>query len=264
MSDIAKSMPVRAALVTGGGQRIGSALVRALSNAGWAVAIHCNKSTDAAKALAATLAGRTCVVTGDLSDAETPARLVAEATDALGPLNLLVNNAAIFEDDSIQTLEIDQWDHQLAVNLRAPVFLAQALAKQLPTECEGNIINMIDQRVLKLNPLFFSYTVAKTALWTVTRTLAQALAPHIRVNGIGPGPTLPNKHMGPGDFDREAAATLLGHGTSPEEIAQTVLFILSQPAFTGQLIALDGGQHLNWHTPDMTGLRKPHESRGYP
>jgi NAD(P)-dependent dehydrogenase (short-subunit alcohol dehydrogenase family) len=178
------------------------------------------------------------------------ADLVRSAQTALGPLGCLVNNASIFEEDDIRSLEPDRWDRHQAVNLRAPLLLAKAFADVLPAEMVGNIINIVDQRVWRPVPTFLSYSVSKAGLWAATQMLAQALAPRIRVNAIGPGPVLASIYQSPEDFAAEAAGTLLGHGTSPAEIARAVLFILETPAMTGQMIALDGGQHLAWRTPD--------------
>ena len=194
---------------------------------------------------------RSVIVRGDLSDADVPDRLIGEASVALGGLTCLINNASLFEPDEVGSITQASWAEHLDTNLRAPVFLSQAFARQLPKEHEGSIISIIDQRVWKLNPKFFSYTMSKSALWTATRTLAQALAPRIRVNAIGPGPALPSARMDQAEFDKQARLTLLGRGTSPEEISAAVKFILSQPALTGQMIALDGGQHLVWQTPDV-------------
>jgi NAD(P)-dependent dehydrogenase (short-subunit alcohol dehydrogenase family) len=190
-------------------------------------------------------------VQGDLSDAHVPDRLMADAVKKLGPLTALINNASIFEPDEVGSITIDSWEHHQSTNLRAPVMLAQAFARQLPADVHGNIINIVDQRVWKLNPKFFSYTTSKSGLWTATRTLAQALAPRIRVNAIGPGPALPSARMDQSEFDKQARLTLLGRGTSPAEISAAAKFILSQPALTGQMIALDGGQHLVWQTADV-------------
>ncbi|MEZ5849914.1 MAG: SDR family oxidoreductase [Hyphomicrobiaceae bacterium] len=171
----------------------------------------------------------------------------------LGPLTCLVNNAAVFLDDRMGTIDAAQWDRQHAINLRAPVLLAQAFAAQLPEGADGLVVNMIDQRVWKPTPQFFSYGVAKAGLWAATRTMAQALAPRIRVNAIGPGPVLRSVHQSEADFAQEQAATPLGRGTSGEEIARAVRFLIDAPAMTGQMIALDGGQHLAWRTPDIVG-----------
>jgi NAD(P)-dependent dehydrogenase (short-subunit alcohol dehydrogenase family) len=244
-------------LVTGAARRIGRGIALGLAGAGHDVAIHCNRSRAEGEVLSkeiAALGRRAVIVEGDLADAAVPARIVAEAKAALGPLLGLVNNASVFDDDRIETLTEESWARQIDVNLRAPVLLAQAFAKQLPAEASGNIVNLIDQRVWKLAPDYFSYTIAKSGLWTATRTLAQALAPRIRVNAIGPGPALPHKGMSEAEFEKLASLTLLERGTSPGEIAAAVLFVVSQPALTGQMIALDGGQHLLWQTPDVTGV----------
>jgi NAD(P)-dependent dehydrogenase (short-subunit alcohol dehydrogenase family) len=188
-------------------------------------------------------------------DAGAPARILQTVVNDLGPPTVLVNNASRFERDTFLDMSVADWEAHMAINLRAPIFLAQAFARAKPEGAPGNIINIIDQRVLKLNPLFFSYTISKAGLFTATRTLAQALAGHnIRVNAIGPGPTLPSKRMRQEDFVKQCSLTLLGCGTSPEEIAEAVHFILSAPALTGQMIVLDGGQHLLWQTPDITDV----------
>ncbi|MGB7206543.1 MAG: SDR family oxidoreductase, partial [Anderseniella sp.] len=189
-------------------------------------------------------------VQADLADPSSPARIMQQAVDVLGPITCLVNNASMFEPDEAGTMTAQSWDDHLNTNLRAPVFLAQEFAAQLPDTMSGNIVNIIDQCVLNLNPTFFSYTVSKSALWTVTRTLAQSLAPRIRVNAIGPGPALPSVHMKEGEFELAERATILQRGTSPQEISAALSFILSAPALTGQMIVLDGGQHLVWQTPD--------------
>ena len=196
----------------------------------------------------------------DLTDAAAPAHLLDACVSELGAPTLLVNNAAMFVGDEVATLDPALWDAQLAVNLRAPVFLAKAFAAKLPTGASGNVINIIDQRVWKPTPRYFSYTASKLALWGATRTLAQALAPRIRVNAIGPGPVLRNSHQTEEEFRAQCAATILGRGTNPAEIAAAVRFILDAPAMTGQMIALDGGQHLAWQTPDVDGSSAPRRS----
>ena len=148
--------------------------------------------------------------------------------------------------DKVETATRDSWDRHIETGLRAPLVLSQAFARQLPEGAYGNIVNMLDQRVWKLTPYFLSYTVAKMGLWTLTRTLALALAPRIRVNGIGPGPTMPSPRQSAEQFAAQSAAVPLGHGATPEEIAAGILFILSSPSMTGQMIGLDGGEHLGW------------------
>jgi NAD(P)-dependent dehydrogenase (short-subunit alcohol dehydrogenase family) len=246
-------------LITGAAKRIGRQLALDLAASGYDVAVHYNTSRAEADIVAkdiVKLGCRAVVVQGDLADVATPDRLVTEVAEALGPLNTLINNASIFEPDEVGSISAESWSTHQDTNLRAPIMLAQAFAKALPHEMQGNIINIIDQRVWKLNPRFFSYTMSKTGLWTATRTLAQALAPRIRVNAIGPGPALPSVRMEQSEFDKQARLTLLGRGTSPQEISEAAKFILSQPALTGQMIALDGGQHLVWQTPDVVEVNE--------
>ena len=249
----------RSVLVTGAAKRIGRRLALDLAKDGWNVAVHCNASMAEAEEVAdhiREIGRRAVIVRGDLSEADVPDRLIAEASAALGGLTCLINNASLFEPDEVGTITKASWAEHIDTNLRAPIFLSQAFAQQLPEGEEGNIISIIDQRVWKLNPRFFSYTTSKSGLWTATRTLAQALAPRIRVNAIGPGPALPSIRMDQAEFEKQAALTLLGRGTSPEEISAAVKFILSQPSLTGQMIALDGGQHLVWQTPDVVEVNE--------
>ena len=249
----------RSVLITGAARRIGRRIALDLARDGWAVAVHCHASRGDAETLKAEIeagGGQAVIVQGDLARADVPERLIAEARTALGPLSCLVNNASRFEPDEAGSVTLDSWAAHLDTNLRAPVFLSQSFAAQVPAQVPGNIINIIDQRVWKLTPKFFSYTASKSALWTVTRTLAQALAPRIRVNAIGPGPALPNVRMDEEDFARQARLTLLKRGTSPEEISAAVKYILSAPAMTGQMIVLDGGQHLLWQTRDVMDVKE--------
>ena len=245
---------MKSVLVTGSAKRIGRKLALDLAADGWDVAVHCNASIveaeDVARLIRA-MGRRAVIVRGDLSEDEVPDRLVADASAGLGGLTCLINNASLFEPDEVGSITRDSWARHNDTNLRAPVFLSQAFARQLPDGLEGNIISIIDQRVWKLNPRFFSYTMSKSGLWTATRTLAQALAPRIRVNAIGPGPALPSARMDDQEFAKQSRLTLLHRGTRPSEISGAVKFILSQPALTGQMIALDGGQHLVWQTPDV-------------
>ncbi len=244
------SAPRPAALITGAAQRIGRAIALELANHGWAVALHYRRSKEAAEKLAKEIAGRggtAVTVAADLAQESEVQTLVPGAVTALGkPLTCLVNNASNFEMDKVDTATRESWDRHIETNLRAPLVLSQAFARQLPQGSEGNIVNLLDQRVWKLTPYFLSYTVAKSGLWTLTRTLALALAPHIRVNGIGPGPTLPSERQTAEQFRQQQLAVPLKHGATPEEIAATVRFILATPSMTGQMIALDGGEHLGW------------------
>jgi NAD(P)-dependent dehydrogenase (short-subunit alcohol dehydrogenase family) len=239
---------VRVALITGAGRRIGRTIALDLSRNGWHVAVHYAASRQEAGAVVAEIrhAGGVAIALGaDLADAGEAELLIPRCADALGAPELLVNSAALFLDDRLETLDPDQWDRQQAVNLRAPVLLAKAFAAHLPPGRQGLIINIVDQRVWRLTPEFFSYTIAKAGLYTATQMLAQALAPRIRVNAIGPGPVLPSIHQTPDAFAEEVATTPLGRATPPEEIASAVRFILDAPSMTGQMIALDAGQHLS-------------------
>jgi NAD(P)-dependent dehydrogenase (short-subunit alcohol dehydrogenase family) len=239
-------------LITGAAKRIGRAIALGMAKAGWAVAVHHNRSAAAAAEVVATIeeaGGRAVALRCDLSREVEVETLVERAAGALGPLTCLVNNASLFEMDTIETVSRDSWDAHIEINLRAPLVLSQAFARQLPDGAQGNIINLLDQRVWKLTPYFLSYTVSKMGLWTLTRTLAMAFAPRIRVNGIGPGPTLPSARQTPEQFEELCRAVPLGRGTTPEEICEAVLFLLSAPAVTGQMIALDGGEHLAWALP---------------
>lgn len=249
----------RTALVTGGGRRIGAAIVRDLAKNGFAVAIHCNRSRAEAEELAAEIVregGKAAVVSADLTKFDQAADLVAHAAERVGPVGLLVNSASIFEPDEIGSFEWELWDAHFAMHVKAPVLLARKLAEVLPPNMAGLVVNIIDERVWRPNPLFFSYTLSKSALWDATRTMAQALAPRIRVNAIGPGPTLPNIRQQPGDFDRQVAGLLLGRGPKLPEFGATVRYLFEAMSVTGQMIAIDGGQHLAWQTPDVTGMRE--------
>lgn len=247
-------MTRRIALITGGGKRIGAAVSRRLAVAGYAVVIHARMAEEAA-AFAGELrdAGfRAASLAADLADLASLPAVMEGAAAPFGPPTLLVNNASLFAKDSLESLEPQVFSANLAVNLQAPVLLAQAFARALPEGESGAIVNLIDQRVFRPNPQFLSYTLAKAALYTATQTLAQALAPRgIRVNGVGPGPVLPNLHDGTEGFEREAAGTLLGRAVSPDEIAEAVLFLAEARAITGQMLAVDSGQHLGWRTPDI-------------
>ncbi|MES2549543.1 MAG: SDR family oxidoreductase [Pseudomonadota bacterium] len=254
------------ALVTGAGKRLGRAMALYLAQRGHDVAVHYASSADEAETVVAEIRamGRKAQsFQADLLDEAQVQALVPAVTAALGPLTVLVNNASIFEYDRIDTATRQSWDRHIESNLRAPYVLIQAFAKQCPPAttddngeplAQGLVVNMIDQRILKLTPEFSTYTIAKMGLWALTQTAAQGLAPHIRVNGIGPGPTLKGARQSQDHFDRQRAATVLGRGANPQDITAALGFFLDSPGLTGQFIAVDGGQHLGWKTPDVLGV----------
>ncbi len=242
----------KAALVTGAGRRIGRAIALDLAAQGWAVAVHYHRSGRAAAEMVAQIVqagGQAVALSADLgSEAEVQALLPA-AVERLGPLTLLVNNASRFERDGVEDATRESWDTHMEANLRAPFVLSQAFAAHLPPDERGLIVNLLDQRVWNPTPHFLSYTLSKMGLWALTRTLAQALAPRIRVNGIGPGPTLRNDRQTEEEFSAQWDSTPLRRGTTPEEICAALRFLIAAPAMTGQMIALDGGEHLGWAQP---------------
>ncbi len=244
-----------AALVTGAGKRIGRAIALAVSEAGFDVAVHYHSSSaeaDEVVSLIKAKGANAAPVKADLSSEEETATLTDKAVKALGPINLLVNSASVFENDDIASMTRESWDKHIETNLRAPLKLAQDFAAQAEKGADNLIVNIVDQRVLKLTPQFLSYTASKAALFFLTKTLAQALGPNgVRVNAIGPGPVLKNPRQSDEDWNRQNAATLLGHGATPDDICGALLYLISARAVTGQMIAVDGGQHLVWQTPDV-------------
>ena len=238
-----------AALITGAARRIGRAIAIELARRGRPIAVHYGASKAAAEDTAGEIeraGGRAIALGADLAREEEVRALLPAVETALGPVDCLINNAAAFERDSVASVTRASWDAHMETNLRAPFVLIQAVAERLPEGWSGNVINILDERVWNPTPHFVSYTLSKSALWTLTRTMALALAPRIRVNGIGPGPTLPSPRQSDEQFARQQAMMPLGRGTTPEEICAAVRFILATPAMTGQMIALDGGQHLGW------------------
>jgi len=254
------------ALVTGAGKRLGRAMALKLAGRGYDVAVHYNRSHREAQDAVAEIRelGRQAVaLRADLlSENECQDLLPAAARALGGPITCLVNNASIFEHDSATTVSRESWDRHMGSNLRAPFVLIQNMAKQnldLSVDDNGEplaaglVVNMIDQRVRKLTPEFFSYTLAKSALWTLTQTAAQALSSQLRVNAIGPGPTLVGPRQSLDDFNRQRASTVLQRGANPKDVTSALAYLLDAPAVTGQLICVDGGQHLGWQTPDVIG-----------
>ncbi len=252
----------RTVLITGSGARVGAHIASGLAADGWAVAVHYNRSEKSAQALVAKIkdnGGTAVSVHANLAVPQDTDSLIARANTALGqPLNALINNASTFAPDRAQNFTRATYDYHMEVNLRAPLLLTQQLAAGLAPKANGVVINMIDHRVLKPNPLFFSYSTAKAALYWATKTQAQSYAPRLRVNGIGPGPTLPNSHQIEGEFEAESAATLLGKSSAPEAILDGVRYLLGAKSVTGQMLAIDSGQHLTWQTPDILS-RKNHD-----
>jgi NAD(P)-dependent dehydrogenase (short-subunit alcohol dehydrogenase family) len=246
----------KVALITGAAKRLGRETALRLAASGYDIAIHCNHSRrDAERTLLEVEARgvRGTIIEADLGDPKAVATIVSRAVMALGPVTLLVNNASVFGDDRLGELDVATWNRTFSINLRAPVMLAQDMALHLPDGMNGSIVNIIDQKVQKLNPQFFTYTLTKSALWTATQTLAQALAPRIRVNAVSPGPVLPNEHDGEAGFLAESALTPLGEAVDPEDIAEAVAYLASARSITGQMISVDAGQHIAWRTPDVVG-----------
>ncbi|MBP0481623.1 SDR family oxidoreductase [Sagittula salina] len=259
-------MTEKRALITGAGKRLGRAMALTLAEQGYDVAVHYAGSEDAAEEVAGlirTMGCRAETVQADLLEEHAVQGVVGRAATALGgPLTVLVNNASIFENDDFASATRDSWDRAIGSNLRAPFVLTQRFAEQVPDPlrdargepvAQGLVVNMIDQRVRKLTPDFASYTIAKAGLWTLTQTAAQGLAPRVRVNGIGPGPTLQGSRQSPEDFAAQRAACVLERGADPEDISAALVYLLAAKAVTGQLLCIDGGQHLAWQTPDVAG-----------
>ncbi|HTN64105.1 MAG TPA: SDR family oxidoreductase [Devosia sp.] len=246
-TDTSPASPV--ALVTGASDRIGAAIAGHLAASGYAVIIHYRSDADGARAVRADIGatgGRAAIIKADLANRRQRAALVERAAKPFGPLTVLVNNASVFDPDSARDLDEALWDRHFAIHAKAPLFLARDFAAQLPADIQGNIVNIVDERVLHLSPAYFSYTLSKAVLWTATRTLAQSLAPTIRVNAIGPGPVLPHSRQDQATFNKQVAALPLQRHASPDEIAAGVMMLLQTPSMTGQMLALDGGQHLDY------------------
>jgi NAD(P)-dependent dehydrogenase (short-subunit alcohol dehydrogenase family) len=249
---IKKSVETETLLVTGGGQRIGRAICLAMAKDGWQVAVHYNNSLVEANNVVneITDSGNIALaVQADLMDEEAASSLISNISDKLSPVTAVINNASVFDADTVESVTKDSWDRHLAINLRAPFLLTQSLEKNLNKDQNGNIINILDQRVENLTPYFTSYTVSKSALWTLTKTTAAALAPNIRVNAIGPGPTLPSMRQSQSQFEKQVSLTPLAVQVKLEEICRAVKFILATRSMTGQLLSIDSGQHLGWAQP---------------
>jgi NAD(P)-dependent dehydrogenase (short-subunit alcohol dehydrogenase family) len=249
-------MTIKTALVTGAAKRLGRAIALDLARHGWNVAIHYNSSEKEARATEADAKStgvKVALFKADLSREAETAVLIGRVAKELGPLTALVNSASIFENDEWYSADRASWDKHMEINLRAPFVLSQEFARQVPRDQGGAIVNIIDQRMLKPTPQFISYSLSKAGLHWLNTTLAQALAPRVRVNAVGPGHTMKNERQSPADFEQQRKATLLGHGADPADICGAVRYLLEASAVTGQMIAVDGGQHLIWQTPDVRG-----------
>ena len=248
-----KSMSPGVAIVTGGSKRIGKSIVKKLSFLGWKVIIHYNSNKNDALSLQKEIqkkGGAASIIKANLNSLKATEELISKSEKKFGKLTLLVNNASIFENDSVHSLTIDTWDIHNNVNTKAPLLLSQSFAKLLPKKEPGVIINIIDQRVFSPRPDFISYSSSKNSLFWLTKVLAQALSPKIRVCAIGPGPTLKGARQTDNDFKNQSQSVPLGNGSSPEDISQAIEFILNASSFTGQMITLDGGEHLDWIKPE--------------
>ena len=241
---------IKNALITGAGKRIGSAIANSLSSEGWDLALHYNKSENTTYKLAEKLnriyGNKIICVKANLEEYNQIEKIFSKINKKLGTLSCLINNAAVFQHDSLRSTNLKKWDIHINTNIRAPLFLSQGFSKRLPYKQKGNIINIIDQRVVNLTPHFLTYTLSKSTLWTLTQTLALSLAPKIRVNAIGPGPTIRSSRQTQKQFAEQCKRMPLKHGAKPKEIGNLVKVILNTPSITGQIILVDGGQHLGW------------------
>jgi NAD(P)-dependent dehydrogenase (short-subunit alcohol dehydrogenase family) len=246
------------ALVTGAARRIGAAIARRLAGEGMSVVLHTSLAGkpdgEAEAERIGGEGGRASVLACDLADTDAASIVLAEAERAFGPVSLLVNNASLFEPDRAEDFTLHAFDRHVAINLRAPLMLAQEMRRRLPSDRTGAIINILDQRVFRPNPLFFTYSLTKSALWSATVTMAQAFAPQVRVNAVGPGPVLPNVHQGAEGFAGESAGLPLKQAVSVEAVCDAVIYLAHATSVTGQMIAVDGGQHIAWQTPDIAAL----------
>lgn len=253
MPESGKTPSPKAVLVTGAAKRLGRAIALELARAGWAVAVHYNSSKSDAEATAREIAAfgvRTGIFRADLAKESEAAALIPQTAVSFGPFTALVNNASLFESDTIESFNSQSWNSHIAVNLHAPLLLSQAFARQVPEGASASIVNLLDQRLLKPTPHFLSYGVSKAGLHWLTVTLAQALAPRIRVNAVAPGPTMRNARQSEIHFQRQTESTILGRGATPEDVANATRYLLEAQSVTGQMIAVDGGQHLIWRTTD--------------
>jgi NAD(P)-dependent dehydrogenase (short-subunit alcohol dehydrogenase family) len=243
-------------LITGAAKRIGKAIALGMAADGWRVVLHYGTSKKEAEALAQSIndrGGEAVTVQADLNDEMQASDLIPRAVEMTGPISCLINNASLFDEDSAETTTLESWNAHMQVNLRSPFVLTQSFMEQLPDGLEGNVVNVVDQRVWNLTPHFLTYTLSKAGLWTLTQTLAMALAPNVRVNAIGPGPALPSARQTEEAFIKQWSSLPLRRNVTLEEIVDAVRFILDAPSMTGQMIALDGGQHMGWSHEQPAG-----------
>ena len=242
-----KAPEARAAIVTGAARRVGRAIAEDLASNGWSVGIHYLTGAREADDLAALInegGGRAAAVQGDLEDTAAVGAIIDRAAKSLGPLTLLVNNASVYDQDDLRTLDKDGWQRQMAINLAAPIFLTKAFVAQVPASTPANIVNLLDPRVFRPGADHLTYQVSKAGLMAATKTLARALAPDIRVNGIAPGPVVPSTHTTPDRYARRVADLPLQRPPGLAEFGQTVRYLVDTPSITGHVISLDGGQGL--------------------
>jgi len=248
-------MEAKKIIITGGATRIGAAIAKKLSGSNKEIVIHFNRSKIKAENLRKKLQNygtKVYLVKGDLSKEKDINKIIKFAKSKLKYFDCLINNASLFENDKLENFKTDSWEKHISTNLRAPALLSKEFSKNIKGK-NNNIINLIDQRVFKLTPYFFSYTISKTGLYTLTKTSAISLAPNIRVNGIAPGPTIKNKRQSEKHFKKQYLATLLKKQVDVEEICNAVDFFIKNRSITGQVLAIDSGQSLNWQTPDILG-----------
>ena len=246
-------MEARKIIITGGATRIGAAIAEKLSGPKKEIVIHYNRSKLKAENLKKKLqnyGSKIYLVKGDLSKEKDINKIIKIAKSKLKYFDCLINNASLFDNDKIENFKIDSWEKHMSTNLRAPAFLSKEFSKNIRGK-NNNIINIIDQRVFKLTPFFFSYTISKTGLYTLTKTSAMSLSPNIRVNGIAPGPTIKNKRQSEKHFKKQYLATPLKQQVDVKEICNAVDFFIKNSSITGQVLAIDSGQNLNWQTPDI-------------
>ena len=252
-------METQKIVITGGATRIGAAIAESLASHKNQITIHYNKSKEKAEKLKKILekkGSKVFLIKADLNKISELNKIIKFANVKMKGINCLINNASLFENDNIKNFSIKGWDKHMNINLKAPAILIKQFAKIVSKNIKANIINIVDQRVFKLTPYFLSYTLSKTGLYTLTKTSAMSLAPNIRVNGIAPGPTVKNKRQSANNFKKQYLSTLLKKSVDTKEISSAIKFLITNKSITGQVIAIDSGQNLNWKTPDIIGSKE--------